>query len=204
MLKNITSNFQSPKKNFFGRMLLRSMNFGHRNISKWATSLLPKDADFKEIIDIGCGGGWTLSRLLKTWSTARVYGLDVSEASVEKSRDYNAQAVADGRCEVTLGDVAAMPYQADFFDVATAIETVYFWDPLDNGLKEVYRCLKPDGWFIIALEAGTKGQAEFWSRHVEGMHAYDTEFLKERLLAVGFRSVNVERRLVYACIVARK
>jgi len=124
--------------------------------------------------------------------------------ALEKSRDYNAQAVADGRCEVTLGDVAAMPYQADFFDVATAIETVYFWDPLDNGLKEVYRCLKPDGWFIIALEAGTKGQAEFWSRHVEGMHAYDTEFLKERLLAVGFRSVNVERRLVYACIVARK
>jgi len=165
---------------------------------------LPKDADFKEIIDIGCGGGWTLSRLLKKWNTARVHGLDVSRASVEKSRDYNARAVADGRCEVTLGDVAAMPYEADFFDVATAIETAYFWTPIDKGLKEVYRCLKPEGWFIIALEAGTKGQAKFWSRHVEGMQAYDTDYLKERLLAAGFSSVSVERRLVYACIVARK
>jgi len=204
MLEKIMSNFQSPKNNIIGRLLLRGMNLGHRQISSWTLKQLPGDASFSDIIDIGCGGGWTLSRLLKRWKSARVVGIDVSEASVAKSLDYNEAAVASGRCSVVLGNVSSMPFPDGNFDAATAIETVYFWDPLDDGLREVYRCLKDGGWFVIGLEAGRKSQAEFWSRHVGGMHPYDAVYLKERLLAAGFRDVEVDQGIMYARIAARK
>ena len=97
-----------------------------------------------------------------------------------------------------------MPFPDGHFDVTTAIETVYFWDPLDDSLREVYRCLKDGGWFVIGLEAGKKSQAEFWSRHVSGMHPYNAEYLKTRLLATGFRDVEVDQGIMYARIVARK
>jgi len=204
MLEKIMSNFQSPKNNIIGRLLLRGMNIGHRQISRWTLSQLPRDAAFTNIIDIGCGGGWTLSRLLKRWSKANVVGIDVAEASVAKSLDYNAEAVSSGRCNVVLGNVASMPFPDGHFDAATAIETVYFWDPLDDSLREVRRCLKEGGWFVVGLEAGKKGQAQFWSRHVGGMHPYDAEYIKARLLAAGFRDVEADQGMMYARIVARK
>ena len=204
MLEKIMSNFQAPKNNLIGRLLLRGMNLGHRQISHWTLNQLPRDASFTNIIDIGCGGGWTISRLLKNWNSANVVGIDVSEASVAKSLDYNAKAVSSGRCSVVLGNVASMPFPDGHFDAATAIETVYFWNPLDDSLREVHRCLKDGGWFVIGLEAGKKSQAEFWSRHVGGMHPYDAEYLKTRLLATGFRDVEVDQGIMYARIVARK
>lgn len=42
------------------------------------------------MLDVGCGGGKTLQRLLKRSQGAKVYGIDISDESVAKARESNA------------------------------------------------------------------------------------------------------------------
>ncbi len=45
------------------------------------------------MLDIGCGGGATLQRLLKRSKEAKVYGIDISEESVAKAKKVNADVL---------------------------------------------------------------------------------------------------------------
>lgn len=47
-----------------GRLMLRFMNFGHAPLTNWGLSLVAFRPAMT-ILDIGCGGGATLKRLLK-------------------------------------------------------------------------------------------------------------------------------------------
>ena len=103
------------------------------------------------MLDIGCGGGATLKRLLKRSRGAKVYGIDISEESVAKAIKVNADVI-DKQVFVQQGSAAELPYEDRTFDLVTAVETVYFWPnltqaPLTNwglGLIEFQ-----DGWTML-------------------------------------------------------
>ena len=78
------------------------------------------------MLDIGCGGGATLKRLLKRSKAAQVYCIDISEESVAKAKKVNAK-VLDKQVFVTEGSAEKLPYEDNKFDLVTAVETVYFW-----------------------------------------------------------------------------
>lgn len=107
LLSKIFSNTRKPE-GFWGRMMVNGMNGGsHAALATWAMDALqiPQDG---EIIDIGCGGGANVSRLLARSSHAKVYGVDYSPVSVEKSSKVNADAIGKGRCEIQAANVAAL------------------------------------------------------------------------------------------------
>ena len=76
------------------------------------------------MLDIGCGGGATLKRLLKRSRGAKVYGIDISEESVTKAIKVNADVI-DKQVFVQQGSAAELPYEDRTFDLVTAVETVY-------------------------------------------------------------------------------
>ena len=85
---------------FWGRMMVAGMNGGsHAAMASWGLDLANVPAD-GEILDIGCGGGANLARLMERSLRARVTGVDHSVVSVEKSRKVNANAVLKSRCKV--------------------------------------------------------------------------------------------------------
>ena len=107
LLSKIFSNTRKPE-GFWGRMMVNGMNGGsHAALAAWAMDALqiPQEG---EIIDIGCGGGANVSRLLARSSHAKVYGVDYSPVSVEKSSKVNADAIGKGRCEIQAANVAAL------------------------------------------------------------------------------------------------
>ena len=75
---------------FLGRVMLRFMNFGHAPLTNWGLSLV-EIHDGWTMLDIGCGGGATLKRLLMRSKGAQVYGIDISEESVAKARKVNVR-----------------------------------------------------------------------------------------------------------------
>lgn len=50
------------------------------------------------------------------------------------------------------GDVVHMPYENNYFDAITAVQTHYHWPDLEQAVKEIFRVLKHGGQFLIVSE----------------------------------------------------
>ncbi len=181
ILKNFFTNCACPKGKM-GRIMLSMMNFSHAPLTNWGLNFI----NFKDgwtMLDIGCGGGATIKRLLKHSKGSKVYGIDISRESVAKSKK-NCADMLDKQVFISQGSAEMLPYDNEKFDLVTAVETIYFWPNLSNCFKEVYRVLKPGGQFAIIVEAANKDSV--WTNVVEGMTTYSTEQILTMLHDAGF------------------
>ena len=154
------------------------------------------------MLDIGCGGGATLRRLLKKSDGSRVYGIDISEESVAKAKKVN-EKVLDKQVFVQQGSAERLPYEEGKFELVTAVETVYFWPDLPDCFAEVQRVLKSGGRFAIMLEVVSADSK--WTDLVDGMKSYSPEQLQQMLLEAGFAQTEIHRRKPsYATIIGTK
>lgn len=184
MFNKILQNTRKPADSWAGRFMLKGMNKGHDKVASWGFEILDVPAQ-ATVCDIGCGGGRNIERLLQM-TKGSVYGIDHSPASVEFATSHNARAVEEGRCKIACGSVSNLPYDDESFDDITAFETVYFWPRIQDDFKEVFRCLKPHGHFLVCNEdIGTKIGRKYESI-IEGMKVYTPDELKQLLTQAGF------------------
>ena len=174
---------------FLGKMMLSSMNSGHAKMADWGFSHLPNTSP-ENAVDLGCGAGRNVGELLKRYPGAHVTGVDYSDLSVEKSKDYNKTMIEAGRCEVMQGDVLDLKLPADAFDLATAFETIYFWPGLEKCFAQVAKVLKPGGYFMICNESdGTDPTSLKFEKIIEGMKNHTAEEIEAALKAAGFSEI---------------
>ena len=199
-LKSFFSQCAHPE-GALGRVMLSFMNYTHAPLTNWGLRLVDVQ-DGWTMLDVGCGGGFTIRRLLKLSKDAKVYGIDISEESVAKAKKVNAD-VLDKQVFVTLGSAEKLPYKDGMFDLVTAVKTVYFWPNLPDCLQEVRHVLKPGGKFAILVEVVDSDSK--WTNVVEGMTAYSPEELKTMLDNAGFIQTEIHRRKpTYATILGVK
>jgi ubiquinone/menaquinone biosynthesis C-methylase UbiE len=176
-----------------GWFLISLMNLGHAPVSRWGLkNLVIKPGD--HILDIGCGGGKNVARMLKRAPGGRVCGLDYSEVCVEKTRRLNRRAMRAGRAEIRLGSVSENPWPDNSFDVVTAFETIYFWPDFAKDIGEVRRVLKPGGVFFICNEMNVPEEGEapyqFWVKKL-GLKIFTPSAFQKYLTGAGFVDVNI-------------
>jgi ubiquinone/menaquinone biosynthesis C-methylase UbiE len=172
------------------------MNLGHGPAARWGLeNLAIKPGDF--VLDIGCGGGKNVARMLKQAKEGKVCGLDYAEVCVEKTKRLNRRAVREGRADIRLGSVSENPWPGNSFDVVTAFETVYFWPDFAKDLLEVRRVLKPGGVFFICNEMNKSEEGEapyqFWIKKM-GLKTYTQSELQKYLTGAGFTGVEFVSR----------
>lgn len=195
-----------PGSSAVGRFMLWGMNRGHSPVYEFGLSHveLPRGG---RILDAGCGGGELLRRMARRAPDAMLAGIDISPASVEATRQRNRRAIEAGRMEVKEGAVEALPWPDATFDLVTACETVYFWDPA-TAFREVARVLKPGGSFAVFLEAADPVAARIWTDALPAMHVRTVEELSSLLAAAGFAPPAVHRKsaavTAWTCLVAQK
>lgn len=105
------------------------------------------------------------------------------------------------------GNAAAMPFQAETFDVVSAFETVYFWPGLEACFAEVNRVMKRGGTFMICNECdGTNAADEKWQKMIDGMRIYPEEELRAALEKAGFIEIESRRETKkhWLCMLAKK
>jgi ubiquinone/menaquinone biosynthesis C-methylase UbiE len=171
------------------------MNSRHSRVTDWGlshASIGKQDV----ILDVGCGGGRTVSKLAAIASQGKVYGIDHSSESVAMARRTNKQWIDLARVEVREASVSRLPFSDGVFDVVTAVETHFWWPALPTDLREVLRVLKPGGRLIIIAEV-YKGSEAFTSKAVErysqktGMALLSVEEHRELLTHAGYSEVQV-------------
>ncbi len=201
MLRRFLDNCKKPEGSL-GRLILRGMNGGHGPVTRWGLSLM-RWADGDRILDVGCGGGATVSRLLRQYPHSQVDGVDYSAQSVAVSRRTNARALGR-RCSIVQGDAMALPFADGMYDGVTAVETVYFWPSLTGGLEEVRRVLRPGGRVLLICEMSDPVRGRFWSSRCPGMTIYTGAQLRDALHQAGFEGVCLYERGAWAALIARK
>ena len=144
-------------KGWIGKLLLWRMNSGHSRLTDWGLEHL-SIGKHDTILDVGCGGGRTIRKLAAKASQGKVYGIDHSETSVAMARNANEKLISGGRVDIRQGSVSQLPYTDNMFDLATAVETQYFWPDLPGDMREVLRVLRPGGKLIVIAEA-SKGES---------------------------------------------
>ena len=142
------------------------------------------------ILDVGCGGGMTIAEMLKLSEGSVIDGIDYSPTSVEQSKEQNKEYLGS-RVNIYESDVTKLPFENDTFDLATAVETVYFWPDLQAGLKEIRRVLKPGGQIAIFNEGSDQSILEVWPK-IDGMRIYTPAEITKELEDAGFENVHVE------------
>lgn len=195
----IFANFGKPT-GAIGKFILKGMNISHSAASKWGLShLILRPAD--KVLDIGCGGGANIARLLRLCPNGYVAGIDHSEESVALSSKRNKTAIGT-RCDIVCADVSDMPFDDNTFDAVTAFETIYFWRDLSKCFSEVNRVLKKDGVFMIEYAAEDMSSA--WSNIIDNMTIYTNQELEKYLEQTGFSEIKIHKRGICVCITAKK
>lgn len=195
MIKKLTVNARNPK-GVWGALMIKKMNKGHARMTKWALSQLAPEKE-GVLLDIGCGGGNAVALLAQAAPFSKVYGIDYSQLSVEKASARNKNAIREGRVKILCSGVSSMPFQDRSVDLATAVETIYFWPDLKHDFKEVFRVLKDGGRFCVVCEMVKNSDGT-------GAHTEVADFLKlhyltreeiERLfIAAGFKNITVRTK----------
>jgi SAM-dependent methyltransferase len=178
---------------WLGRRVARTMNITHAGVTRWGLEHVDIDRRFR-ILDIGCGGGRTV-RTLADSTDQIVCGVDYSAASAATARTTNADLIASGRVLIANGSVSQLPFAAGTFDLATAVETYYYWpDPVAD-LREVARVLKPGGRLVIIAEtyAGrVRGALLALPMRLLGARHLTVEQQRAMFVAAGFTDIVID------------
>jgi ubiquinone/menaquinone biosynthesis C-methylase UbiE len=146
----------------FGRFILWDMNRHHSKLTDWGLSHVSiRKTD--TILDVGCGGGRTITKLTALVSEGKVHGIDYSAESVTAAHRSNKRLIDIGRVSIREGTVSQLSFPDGTFDLVTAIETHLFWPDLPNDFREIFRVLKPGGQLLIVAEIYRGG------KHLEGV-----------------------------------
>lgn len=98
----------------------------------------------ESVLDVGCGTGSLLRRLVAGGHRGRLVGLDKSDAA--------ATALADlPSVSVEIGDAVSLPFPADEFRIVLARHMLYHVPDLDAALSEAGRVLCADGRFVAVV-----------------------------------------------------
>ena len=176
-----------------GRVMLHRMNRKHSTLSVWGLAHLPHTPATR-VLDVGCGGGANLTRLLAMCPDGHVAGIDHSPLAAEKCAAEHADAIRAGRCRVCAADVCALPFGDGEFDAVTAFETVYFWPDVDAAFREVARVLCPGGCFLVCHECDGTDTAmkEKWERIIPGLRMYRCEEVQAFYQRAGFVNITTD------------
>ena len=186
IVKSYIANVKNPENTRRGRWQLRAMNNRYSMLGVWGLSHV-NFARKRLVLDVGCGGGKNLERILKQSKQINAVGVDISPASVQVTKKKNSRAVKDGRLQVVQGQAESLPFASNLFDLVTAFETVYFWD-IEKGLAEVYRTLKKGGQLLIVNESQSSKGIEEYEDEV-GFTVYTKDELCKIVKKAGFKNI---------------
>jgi len=169
------------------------MNKGHKALTLWGLTHVNIEPDYV-ILDVGCGGGKTLSRLAHQAFQEKVFGIDYSADMVAYSRKVNEKLIAENRVEIREGSADKTGFPDNFFDLVTAIETYYFWPSLPDAFQEIKRVLKLGGRLLMVNEMVKDGVYEVENAEIiekTQVRILPLEEIRNILQSVGFADVQV-------------
>lgn len=124
------------------------------------------------VLEIGCGTGRNLIAVGKAWPDAKLYGVDISEAMLEKAAASVDKAGMAERVVLAAGDACAFDAEALFgratFErvfISYALSMIPDWE---SALAQAAQCVAPGGRLDIVDFGQQEGWPSLWKRALFG------------------------------------
>jgi ubiquinone/menaquinone biosynthesis C-methylase UbiE len=104
---------------------------------------IPNEA---RVLEVGCGRGIALPVIDRLCRPRRLVGLDIDDQLLSKAADELRQSGA--KAELCCGDVRALPFPDDAFDVVIDFGTLFHIARPEAAAAEISRVLAPGGLFV--------------------------------------------------------
>jgi ubiquinone/menaquinone biosynthesis C-methylase UbiE len=147
----------------------------------------------ERILDLGCGTGALLQRLVALAPETTLIGVDLSAPMLAVARQKLPEAV-----ELHVGKVESLPFAQESFDRVISTSAFHYFREPAQALQAIKRVLKPGGVLVI-----TDWCNDYWTsygcdlvlRLVNQAHfrAYRTSQYHEMLQASGFANIVIEK-----------
>ncbi len=180
-------------RGLFGRLAGQFMARGNAPFNKWLVDQLGKLGltDVRRIAELGPGPGIALQELLRTFSEAKVWGIDLSPVMLAQARKRNLEHVNSGRLSLVEGDPKSLSPLAPL-DLVLAAHVLYFWHQPAAELAQIHSALRPGGFLALGYQLRQNMPAVAQrSFPKEGHRLYESdEELAKLLREAGFKNVS--------------
>lgn len=157
----LAKQLRSPSENScMGWVAQKVMAMGNGSDSIDAVSLMKETvATNATIVELGPGAGYALRKILSDLQPSRVYGIEISDAfrnALASDKDL-AASLQNGKLSLHDDDAKKLDFIPDnSVDFIFGFNVIYFLDPLEEYVKELYRILKPGGHVHFGVKAVAK------------------------------------------------
>lgn len=103
-----------------------------------------KNKNIHSILDLGCGTGALLKEIKELNIAEQLFGIDISPNMLEIAKNKLGNDAT-----LNLGDSERLPFEDSSFDAIVCNDSFHHYPQPDIVEKEVSRCLKQNGVFII-------------------------------------------------------
>ncbi|MEZ4752072.1 MAG: methyltransferase domain-containing protein [Bdellovibrionota bacterium] len=103
----------------------------------------------KDILDVGCGFGGTVSLINQHYKGVSLTGLNIDPRQLEVAR-RNVAALPGNRVEFREGNACKLPFEPNSFDTVLAVECIFHFPSRNDFFREVSRVLKPGGKLVLS------------------------------------------------------
>ena len=103
-----------------------------------------KNKNIHSILDLGCGTGALLKEIKELNIAEQLFGIDISPNMLEIAKNKLGSDAT-----LILGDSERLPFEDSSFDAIVCNDSFHHYPQPDIVEKEVSRCLKQNGVFII-------------------------------------------------------
>ena len=146
-----------------------------------------------QILDLGCGTGWAIPKLIKQFNQADIFALDFSKKMLN-------QVMKHTRVKTILNDVHDLPFEDNSMDVVFSNMLIHWCNEKDV-FAECFRVLKPEGLLIMSSlgETSLVELKQAWLNVDKTNHVHDFPALHnmgDDLLKLGFEDVVVNAEII--------
>ncbi len=154
------------------------------------------------VLDVGSGSGTdVLYASLLTGPTGKVFGLDMTDAMIEKAR-ANIEKMGAKNVRIINGDATKMPFDDSSVDVVSSNGVLNLVPDKRKAFQEIFRILKPGGRIQIAdivVQSDVQKVCglvpQLWADCIGGA-AVESEYLKT-IREAGFEDLRTINRVDY-------
>ncbi|KAJ1897418.1 Delta(24)-sterol C-methyltransferase [Kickxella alabastrina] len=158
MYKTLTNTYYNLVTDFYEYGWGESFHFARRSIGETQRESIRRHEHIlfsaarispgMKVLDVGCGVGGPARECVRL-TGAHITGLNNNDYQIQRANIYAAKHKQENFSTFVKGDFMDMPFEDNSFDAVYAIEATCHAPVLEGVYSQMYRVLKPGGYFAI-------------------------------------------------------